>query len=84
VPNPFRISLLGMGIHAWLIPAGAAGRGPALFTVAQGKNMWQLAACKPVFNVLVNDAMDQMRIVLRECVEIFRICSLVDVTGAKS
>lgn len=84
VLNPFRVSPLGMGIAAWF------RRGDdevAPFAVAHGKNMWEMAARKPAFNKLVNDAMAAdsrflMRIALRECAGVFEgIESLVDVAG---
>ncbi|KAF8715359.1 hypothetical protein HU200_026995 [Digitaria exilis] len=84
VLNPFRVSPLGMGIAAWF----RRGDGEvAPFAVAHGKNMWEMAARKPAFNALVNEAMAAdsrfvMRIVLKECAEVFRgIESLVDVAG---
>ncbi|XP_025824903.1 5-pentadecatrienyl resorcinol O-methyltransferase-like [Panicum hallii] len=85
VLNPFRVSPLGMGIGAWFRQEGQPGVAP--FAVAHGRNMWETAARKPTFNALVNDAMAAdsrflMRIVLRECAEVFHgISSLVDVAG---
>ncbi|OEL17036.1 5-pentadecatrienyl resorcinol O-methyltransferase [Dichanthelium oligosanthes] len=86
VLNPFRVSPLGMGIGAWFRQEdGQPGVAP--FAVAHGRNMWEMAARKPAFNALVNDAMAAdsrflMRIVLRECAEVFHgVTSLVDVAG---
>ncbi|KAG2565714.1 hypothetical protein PVAP13_7NG135000 [Panicum virgatum] len=85
VLNPFRVSLLGMGIGAWFRREDQPGVAP--FAVAHGRNMWEMAARKPTFNALVNDAMAAdsrflMRIVLRECAEVFHgIGSLIDVAG---
>ncbi|RCV33307.1 hypothetical protein SETIT_7G073700v2 [Setaria italica] len=85
VLNPFRVSPLGMGIGAWFRQGDQPGVAP--FAVAHGKNMWEMAARKPAFNALVNDAMAAdsrflMRIVLRECAEVFHgVSSLVDVAG---
>ena len=85
VLNPFRVSPLGMGIGAWFRREDQPGVAP--FAVAHGRNMWEMAARKPTFNALVNDAMAAdsrflMRIVLRECAEVFHgIGSLIDVAG---
>ncbi|CAL5027882.1 unnamed protein product [Urochloa decumbens] len=92
VLNPFRVSPLGMGIGAWFRlrdDDDDGRRRPAPFAVAHGgRNMWEVAARKPAFNALVNDAMAAdsrflMRIVLRECgAEVFGgVGSLVDVAG---
>ncbi|KAL6652762.1 hypothetical protein ACP70R_011687 [Stipagrostis hirtigluma subsp. patula] len=86
VLNPFRVSPpLGMGIGAWLRQDQP---GPCPFAVAHGgKTMWEMAGRKPAFNALVNDAMAAdsrflMRIVLKDCAEVFHgISSLVDVAG---
>ncbi|TKW03993.1 hypothetical protein SEVIR_7G079901v4 [Setaria viridis] len=60
---------------------------PWPYALARGKNMWERAGCEASFNALVNDAMASdsrftMRIVLKECGEIFHgISSLVDFAG---
>jgi hypothetical protein len=54
VLNPFRVSPLGMGIGAWFWQGDQPDMAP--FAVAHGKNMWEMAACNPAFNALINDA----------------------------
>jgi hypothetical protein len=85
VLNPFRDSVLSMGLTAWFRHDEQLG--PCPFALMHGETMWEMSGRDDAVNASVNDAMAAdsrflMRIVLKECREVFHgIDSLVDVAG---
>ncbi|OEL28429.1 5-pentadecatrienyl resorcinol O-methyltransferase [Dichanthelium oligosanthes] len=85
VLNPFRDSVLSMGLTAWFRHDEPLG--PCPFALMHGETMWEMSGRDDAVNASVNDAMAAdthflMQIVLKECREIFHgIDSLVDVAG---
>ena len=85
VLNPFRDSVLSMGLTAWFRHDEQLG--PCPFTLMHGGTMWEMSGRDDAVNATVNAAMAAdsrflMRIALKECPEVFQgIDSLVDVAG---
>nr|TKV94009.1 hypothetical protein SEVIR_9G267900v2 [Setaria viridis] len=86
VLNPFRDSVLSMGLTAWFRHDGEQ-HGPCPFALMHGETLWEVSGRDDALNASVNDAMAAdsrilMRVVLKECGEVFGgIDSLVDVAG---
>ncbi|TKV94011.1 hypothetical protein SEVIR_9G268000v4 [Setaria viridis] len=85
VLNPFHDSQLSMGLAAWFRHDEEPG--PCPYALMLGATLFEMCRGDDAVNASINDAMAAdsrflMRIVLKECGEIFRgIDSLVDVAG---
>ncbi|CAL4924959.1 unnamed protein product [Urochloa decumbens] len=84
VLSPFHDSQLSMGLAAWFRHEDPA-KSP--YTLMRGRNVWEMCESSDAANASINNAMAAdsrflMKVVLKECGEIFHgIDSLVDVGG---